>query len=82
MPSTTVKLEAELARKVTSLKPAKQSISAYVRGLIEKEHRERQLRAAAQSYEQFLHKNSAEREAMEVWASAPLSDTIEPGRQL
>ena len=64
--------------KVASLKPHKQSISAYVRGLIEKEHRERQLCEAAQSYEKFLHQNPAEREAMEVWESAPLSDTIEP----
>jgi hypothetical protein len=78
MPATTVKLEAELVSKVTSLKPNKQSISAYVRGLIEKEHRERQLREAAQSYEKFLQQNPAEREAMEVWESAPLSDTIEP----
>jgi hypothetical protein len=80
MPVTTVKLEAELVDKVTSLKPRKQSISAYVRGLIEKEHRDRQLRAAAKTYEQFLHENPAEREAMEVWESAPLSDKIEPGQ--
>ncbi|HXB02260.1 MAG TPA: hypothetical protein VNV15_05515 [Opitutaceae bacterium] len=78
MPATTVKLEAELVSKVTSLKPNKQSISAYVRGLIEKEHRDRQLREAAQTYEKFLHQNPAEREALEVWESAPLSDTIEP----
>jgi hypothetical protein len=78
MPATTVKLEAELVGKVASLKPHKQSISAYVRGLIEKEHRERQLREAAQTYEQFLHKNPVEREAMEEWESAPLTDTIEP----
>jgi predicted CopG family antitoxin len=78
MPATTVKIEAELVEKVVSLKPHKQSISAYVRGLIEKEHRSRQLREAAQTYEQFLHKNPAEREAMEVWESAPLTDIIEP----
>ena len=80
MPATTVKLEAELVEKVASLKPEKQSLSAYVRSLIEKEHREKQLREAAQAYEQFLHNNSAEREAMDVWESAPLSDNIEPLR--
>jgi predicted CopG family antitoxin len=78
MPATTIKLEAELAGKVTSLKSPEQSISAYVRSLIEKEHRDRKLREAAETYEQFLHKNPAEREAMEVWESTPLSDTIEP----
>jgi hypothetical protein len=78
MPATTIKLEAELVGKVTALKPHKQSVSAYVRGLIEKEHRERQFREAAQTYEQFLHKNPDEREAMDVWESVPLSDLIEP----
>jgi hypothetical protein len=80
MSATTIKLEAELVGKVTSLKPNKQSVSAYVRSLIEKEYRERQLREAAQTYEAFLHKNPAEREAMEEWASAPLSDIIEPNQ--
>ena len=35
MPATTIKLEAELVKKVTSLKPKDESISGYVRALIE-----------------------------------------------
>ena len=64
--------------KAAALKSPKQSISAYVRSLIEREHRERRLREAAQAYEEFLADHPAEREAMEVWEAAPLTDAIEP----
>ena len=78
MPETTIKLEADLVKKVTALKPKDESISAYVRELIEKEHRAREHRAAANLYQQFLYENPEERAAMEVWESAPLSDEVEP----
>ena len=79
MPATTIKLESDLVKKVTSLKPKEESISAFVRGLIEKEHRARQNREAAMVYRQFLQDNPQERAALEVWESAPLSDEVEPG---
>lgn len=78
MPATTIKLEADLVKKVTALKPKDESISGYVRELIEKEHRARENRAAAVVYQQFLNENPEERAAMEVWESAPLVNEIEP----
>ena len=78
MSATTVKLESDLVAKVSALKQPEQSISAFVRSLIEKEHRDRRLRESAHTYEQFLREHPAERKAMEVWESAPLSDSIEP----
>ncbi len=78
MPATTVKLEPDLVEKASALKRPEQSISSFVRSLIEKEHREKTHRAAAQAYELFLREHPAEREAMEVWESAPLTDVIEP----
>jgi predicted CopG family antitoxin len=78
MPATTIKLEAELVRKVTTLKPKAESISGFVRELIEKEYWAREHRAAAVEYQQFLQENPEERSAMEVWESAPLVDDIEP----
>ena len=78
MPATTIKLEAELVKKVTTLKPKNESISSYVRGLIEREHRAREHRAAANAYQQFLDGSPGERAAMEVWESAPLVDDVEP----
>lgn len=78
MSATTIKLEADLVRKVTALKPKDESISGYVRELIEQEHRARENRAAAGLYQQFLDKNPEERAALEVWESAPLVDEVEP----
>lgn len=78
MPATTIKLEADLVKKVTALKTKEESISAFVRELIEKEHRARAHREAAGLYQQFLNDNPAERAAMEVWESAPLVDEVEP----
>ena len=78
MPATTIKLEAELVKKVTTMKPKNEGIYSYVRGLIEKEHRVREHRAAANVYQQFLGGNPDERAAMEVWESAPLVDDVEP----
>ncbi len=77
MPATTIKLEADLVKKVTILKPKDESISGYVRGLIEKEHRARAHREAAHAYQKFLKQNPEERAAMEIWESAPLSDDPE-----
>ena len=78
MPATTIKLESDLVKKVTNLKPKDESISGYVRELIEREHRARQHREAATTYQQFLQENPEERMAMEVWESAPLVDEVEP----
>ncbi len=80
MSATTIKLESDLVEKAVNLKAPEQSISAYVRSLIEKEHRDRKLREGALAYEQFLKDHPAEREAMEVWESAPLAETIEAKR--
>ena len=57
MPATTIKLESDLVKKVTSLKPKDESISGYVRELIEREHRARHHRQAAATYQQFLQDN-------------------------
>ena len=78
MSATTIKLEADLVKKVAALKPKDESISGFVRELIEKEHRARENRASAVVYQQFLEDTPDERAAMEVWESAPLVDDIEP----
>ena len=77
MPATTIKLDADLVKKVTTLKPKDESISGYVRELIEREHRTREHKAAAGLYQLFLDKNPEERAALEVWESAPLVDDVE-----
>lgn len=81
MPATTIKLEHDLVRKVSGLKPKDESISGFVRLLIEREHREREQRAAASAYQRFLAAHSEEKAAMEQWAAAPLSEQIKPARK-
>jgi predicted CopG family antitoxin len=78
MSATTIKLEEDLVKKVVSLKPKDESISAFVRELIEKEHRARENKASAVAYQQFLEDNPDERAAMDVWESAPLVEEVEP----
>jgi predicted CopG family antitoxin len=80
MSSTTIKLDHEILSKLTCVKPAGESVSAFVRHLIEKEYRERELRKSAAAYEKFLRDNPREREAMEEWESAPLVNEVEPPR--
>jgi hypothetical protein len=70
MPEITIKLEADLVEKVTALKPKGESITGYVRELIEREHRARVNRDAANIYQQFLQENPDERAAMEAWEAS------------
>jgi len=77
MSATTIKLESDLVKKVAALKQPEESISAFVRELIEKEHRARVHRDAALAYRQFLHDHPEERAAVEVWETAPLVGDIE-----
>jgi predicted CopG family antitoxin len=74
MSATTIKLEAELVEKVSAMKPKSQSISAFVRGLTEREHRARAHRAAAAAYQQFLSEHPEELAALQEWEAAPLVD--------
>lgn len=78
MSATTIKLDSDLVKKVTTLKPKDESISRFVRELIEREFRAREHRASAVIYQQFLRDNPDEQAAMEEWESAPLVDEMEP----
>ncbi len=71
------KARGRLGQKGHGLKAKGVSISAFVRDLIEKEHRAGANRVAV-VYQQFLIENPEERAAMEVWESAPLVDDMEP----
>lgn len=78
MPATTIKLDADLYEKADSLRNGTQSISGFVRDLIEKEFRERKMRQATRDYREFLERNPGEMAVMETWESAPLAGEIEP----
>jgi predicted transcriptional regulator len=50
MPANTIKLDSDLVRKVSALKHRDESITAFVRELIEREHAARRYRLAATTY--------------------------------
>jgi predicted CopG family antitoxin len=81
MPATTIRLEHELVQKAAALKQPEESISAFVRRLIEEAHRARRLHESAHAYERFIQENPKEREAMKCWESAPLSRPAKPKRR-
>jgi hypothetical protein len=74
MAATTVKLESELLRKIAKAKGPTQTLAAFVREAVENDLRRRQLRVAAEAYQQFLSKNKTERRDLEEWEKADLSN--------
>jgi Arc/MetJ-type ribon-helix-helix transcriptional regulator len=73
MSATTVKLDGELLRAIATVKPPKQTLSAYVREALQRDLRRQQMREAAETYMNLLRNNPAERAAMEEWEAAPLA---------
>ncbi len=75
MSATTVKLDGELLRAIATIKPPKQTLSAYVRAALQRDLRRQQMRDAAETYMDLLRNNPAERAAMDEWEGAPLATT-------
>lgn len=73
MSASTVKLEAEILRKINAVKPRDQSLAAYVREAVERDILRRQLRTAAERYQIFLSENSEEQQELEGWERARLA---------
>jgi len=72
MPATTIKVEGELLRELEATKPPRQSISAYVRSILEQEVRRRRMQAAAETYATFLQNETEERTWLGEWDAADL----------
>ena len=72
MQATTIKLDGALVKRLKALKPRDETLSGFVRGVLDAELRRRRLRAAAESYAEFLRAHPEEADAMSAWASAPL----------
>ena len=78
--TTTIKLEGELLRELERAKPASQSLSAYVRSLLQQEVRRRKIADATERYAEFLRETPEERAWLEEWASADLARPPKRGR--
>lgn len=73
MKATTIKIEGELLRELEKSKPEYLSLSAYVREVLTKDLRRRQLAEAAASYEVFMAANPEEKSWLREWDGADLA---------
>jgi hypothetical protein len=73
MKATTIKVEGELLRELERTKPPSQSLSAYVRSLLQREILRRKMADAADRYTEFLRETPDERAWLEEWVNADLA---------
>jgi hypothetical protein len=73
MRATTIKVEGDLLRELERTKPPSQTLSAYVRSLLEREMRRQKVAQAADRYADFLRETPDERTWLEEWANADLA---------
>ena len=78
MKATTIKVDGDLLKELEATKPASQTLTAYVRSLLERELRRRKMAAAADRYSAFLRETPAERMWLDEWATA---DLVKPPRR-
>lgn len=73
MKATTVKVEGDLLTELERTKPPAQSISAYVRSILEREIRRLRMAEAGDRYAQFVRESPDERAWLEEWDNADLA---------
>ncbi|MCP5464428.1 MAG: hypothetical protein H7A33_05315 [Deltaproteobacteria bacterium] len=74
MKATTIKLEGDLLKYLNRHKPRKESLSSFVRQVLEGYLEEQRAITAAKDYNNFLQKNPEEEEWLEEWGNADLSE--------
>jgi hypothetical protein len=72
MKATTVKVDGELLAKLERTKPPHQSLTGYVRSLLEQAIARRQMAEAADRYAEFVQENGEERSWLAEWDNADL----------
>jgi hypothetical protein len=73
MKATTIKVDGELLAELERVKPASQSLTTYVRAILQHEVRRLQMTAAAERYTEFLKGHADERAWLEEWDRADLA---------
>ncbi len=81
MRATTVKVDGELLKELERAKPAQQTLSGYVRSILEREMRRLKLAEAAEQYVELLRDTPEERTWLDEWDAADLATTPERRRQ-
>ena len=78
MKATTIKVEGDLLKELEATKPASQTLTGYVRSLLERELRRQKMAAAADRYAAFLRETPEERVWLDEWVKA---DLVKPPRR-
>lgn len=73
MQATTIKLDSKLHSAIRRMKPRDQTLTGFVRDLVAREEKHRQLGAAAEAYATLLDHNQGEAAWLAEWHSAPLA---------
>lgn len=73
MKATTIKVDGALLAELERAKPPRQTLTGYVREVLEREVRRRKMLDAADRYTEFLRANAAEREWLAEWDRADLA---------
>lgn len=73
MKATTVKVEGALLRELERIKPARQSLAAYVRAILEREVQRQKLAEAGSRYADFVRDSPEESAWLEEWDRADLA---------
>jgi hypothetical protein len=81
MKATTIKVEGDLLRELERTKPPSQSLSAYVRALLQQAIVRRTMTEATDRYAEFLRETPDEQAWLDEWASADLARPARRRRQ-
>ncbi len=81
MLATTIKIENPLLSELKKLLPRGESISSFVREVLESEIRRRKMIQAAESYAEFLKSNPEETQWLEDWESSDLITEPKNGKK-
>lgn len=80
MQATTIKLDGKLVKRLKAVKPPHETLTGFVRSVLDAEVRRHQLRAAAEAYVEFLRVHTDEAADMDAWAMAPLERSAKAGK--
>lgn len=81
MKATTIKVEGDLLAELERAKPARQSLTTFVRSILRQEMQRRQTAEAAERYVAFLAEHADERAWLEEWDRADLAAAPKRGRR-
>ncbi len=73
MQATTIKLDPRLHSAIRRMKPQDQTLTGFVRELVTREEKHRELEAAAAAYSALLDDDKAEAAWLTEWEGAPLA---------